>query len=620
MKNMKYLLRLLGALTLTGLSVTTLAACSNPKANPKTDLSQMKTSDITVTKNSIIALNSSLVTQTEVIKGIKPSILTSIKKITQNKAITEADFTIALALNAQGDPYQLLDLSPNATVKTTFVQITSVTKVLSAKTKWLSYLLPKATAPVTDLKDLGTVIPPAVWNVANIARIKEREIISAIRTNILTAVQAINHNSSIVAGDITIQVALDETGSQKIPTPFDWGADLTKKIYFQVSSTGNPAVIGKTNETTWLSVSLTTPGVKDDLNIVIKAKTLGKVVTNGDKPSAASILFVVNKLNTKTLPTELTADNVIVKIISNEKAVLTGKEQGIYSDSSANINFTTMKVITALGEVDNQGKPPMVYTLLNALNLANAKTPNWITLYWSDIFVKKTTLENANVAITTRLFKGVLDLTFTPIPPIERADITGFVTFIPPSDIVFDSAARNKALESNERMKKEIVESINKRFSKGFRTNIDESDFTLKVGDPDDMQKLNQPTKITVTANPNSEKIIGTFDFNLYLKIDISAFGEFYPIDIVYDPATRNKALESNERMKEEVVEGINKRFSINIDKTDFNLSIENQDAMQELSVVMVMHVNASLTSTKITGTFYFQFFLMPTFRKVDIT
>jgi len=625
MKNMKYLLRLLGTLTLTGLSVTTLAACSNPKADPKTDLSQMQSSDITVTKNNIIALNPRVVIQSEVIKGITPSILESIKKITQNKAVTTADFTIALAANDQGDPYQLLDLSPTAAAKTTFVQITSVTKVLSAKTKWLSYLLPKAIAPpatVTDLKDLGTVIPPAFWNVNNIGDIKEQEVISAIRPNILTAVQAINHNSSIVAGDITIQVALDEKGIDKIPPSFAWGADPIKPIYFLVSSTGvNQEVIGQTNETTWLSLSLTRPDVKDDLNIVIETKALGTVVASGDKPSAASILFVVNKLNTTTLPAELTTDDVIVKIISNEKATLTGTEQGWYSGSSANITFTTMPVITALGEVDNHGKPPTDLEILNALNLVNANTPNWKNLNFSDIkIVKKTTLENATVAITTNDFKGILDLTFT----IKKTDITGFKTFTPPTDIAFDSRGINKALESNEYIKKAVIDGVNQKFS----IDIDETDFTLKVGDPDGIQKLSQPTKITVIASPNSTKITGTFDFEFYLippikKTDITDFDTFIPpTDIAFNSSAKNKALENNDKLIKAVTSGINQKFSIDIDENDFTLKSENPDASQLINEPEKITVIANPTSTKIRGTFDFKITLIAPapIKKVDIT
>jgi len=607
MKNMKYLLRLLGALTLTGLSVTTLAACGGASnSNTKFDISKMTTADFVSTKNNIIAVNSSSVSKEEVISGIKSSILESVKKFTQNKEIAEADFTITLAANAQGGAYQPLNLSVNT--GSTFVQITSNTKILGIgnKTKGLSYALPIATT-ITNLKDLGEVIPPPAWIVGDITKIKEKEIMSVISPNILVAVQAINHNSSIVAGDITIQVALDKTGSQKIPTPFDWGADLTKIIYFQVSSTGNPAVIGKTNENKWLSFLLKAPTDKKiDLNDLIKKPGLGKIVAKKDshkdvKPSTESILLVVNELNN----VNLTENNVKVDVTNNQEAVIKGEEKGPYSGSSVAVTFTTMPVITTLGEINTHGKLPEAAEIMDALNEVNVGyTTGWEILTSSTFeIVNPVTTLAANVKVLDKNFKGILDLSFTI--SASRVDITDFA-FVPPTDIVFDPKGTDGALVYNAEIQKAVVNGINQNLN----VDISRNDFTLAVENKTNVQEIRTPIKITVTAYPTSDKITGSFVFYVYLKVDITFASIAIPLEVPVAARKTNAVLIEDiavERSVDDAINLLNK--NLNLSANDYVLALFDPSIATDLQIIdaiITIVVTANSTSSQITGAFIF--------------
>jgi len=396
MKNMRCLLKLLGTITLTGLSVIPLAACGGASKSDMTDISKMDSKDFALPTKDIIAKTITAVTPDEIIEVIKPVILNNIKAFTK-KDITQSDFTITLAANAQGAPYQALDLSPNASTKTIFIQITSNTKVLGIghKTEWLAYQLPKATVKL------------------------------------------------------------------EIPVK-----NLTKVF------------------------ATTTPT---------------------STPSSESIIMAINGVNAKNPDwVTLTSNDVDIENINATSATVTGK--GDYHQDQITVTFTTTVVKSNLYLIKvEKGKVLSIADVLLVINGVNAKTPDWIMLEEDDIAIKIG--DNNNITVTGKgKYQGQITLTYQA--DIKEVTILSFETD-------YDPHKTYKDLLTNQTVIAGVIAGIN-RFYPALNPAIN-TDFTLAledVKDPDDPQKIGELLKIKVISTNSSEKMKGSFIFEVKL-IDI---------------------------------------------------------------------------------------------------
>jgi len=500
MKNMKYLLRLLGVVTLTGLSVTTLVACGDQKVEP-VDLSEMKATNIPATKKNIIATTVGATTPSEISTGIMPSVLEGVKKFTNNKNVTKNDFTIGVGINAQGATFTTKDLStPNATI---FVQIRATeTKVLKNTTTWLEYKLPKASLIIDLSASPALAITPIGKLYAETANaVKPQEILDNINQSIITAVQA-KGNESITNDDIKIAISSDPGGTPLITAPKDCSNATT--IYVQVSS-GDKTLAVK-NKTAWLEYAL--PPAEATTALSITNKALTNILSVTAAPSVENILLAINNLNTSVVGWKvLTTNDVTIAVNADNKgAKVTGKGQ---YHGSVDVTFTTLIVKTDLGKI-TPALPKVLVTeaeILAAINKTNtAATPGWTALTITNVGISNITTEGATVTCKGSGYQGVLSVTY------EAKVLITDVTIRDPGGITVVSGATYDALNADPRITALIVKAINAANAIDVKT----SDFTT-TNNKSGVQGVGA-VEFTVLANLTSKKITGTFKFIITLE------------------------------------------------------------------------------------------------------
>jgi len=512
MKNMKYLLRLLGAVTLTGLSVTTLAACGTEKVTSSFDLSTMKAENITATTKNILAVNPKKVIATEVIDGIMPSILECVNRVS-NKSFAKDDFIITLKSTPQGAEYKNLDLDKK--LGKTYVKIaaSNKTNALSKETELLGYALPYA-SEVTDLAELTvnklTIVKSLYARKPE--AVKEKEIIDGIISKILVDIKGLKHNNSINEKDFTVKISSAADGKTPIAT-----IDLRKTrsakertIYVKVLNTGNSDVIKET--ATWLEYAL--PGTEPtvDLGDAITIPNLKKILYSTDAILEKNVLLAINKLNPSTLTAvPLTMDDVIIAINSDKQgATVTGK--GKYHDSVP-VTFTTIEIkLTELGNITPAlgiGTPLVDTDVLKVIIAKNLPAATGLRNTTDVVIVIDPNNRTATVTGAND-YTGVISVTFH----LVRNDISTGVSVADPKVRIAAASTNNSELLKNTDIQKAVIAAITTKH-RGVVT-VYNTDFILTV-EKDNKPQATGPIEFTVTAQKTSILIQGQFKFKISL-------------------------------------------------------------------------------------------------------